>query len=199
MYAFLGWDFGYEKWEGLRWVLSFLLRLLVISLYLRLYKYIMLILFAPFLALYSDKMLFLFTGKASAGGSIAKQMLRGAALGGLFLLMDTWLWLLALLLGLVFPPALALLPLLLAIGSALFFGLALLDYSLEYKGLPLGESLALLFSRYKARGMGIGIGYQVLLWLPLFGLLVGPMWSLAASCAAEVGNFEESKNIYAEN
>lgn len=169
---------------SIQWLFSLILRLIVIAVYLRLYKYLLLIFFSPFLAWYSDKMLARFTGKASKGGPIPMQILRGVVIAIGFLLLEMWTSLFFLFLAWVLPVLAPFVPLLLMLLNALLFGLALLDYPKEYLGISTGKSIAALFKQHKGHAIGLGLGYQLLLWVPLFGILVGPMWSLAAACSS---------------
>jgi uncharacterized protein involved in cysteine biosynthesis len=185
-------DYFYKQmelqWEdhwllSIRWLFSLVLRLLVIAVYLRLYKYLLLIFFSPFLAVYSDKILFRFTGKKSEGGSIAMQILRGVVIAIGFLVLELWVWVVLFFLAWLVPALAPIVPLALLIFNAMLFGMALLDYSYEYAGMNPGWSIGNLFKAHKGHALGIGIGYQLLLLVPFFGILVGPMWSLAAACS----------------
>ena len=169
---------------SIQWLFSLILRLIVIAIYLRLYKYLLLIFFSPFLAWYSDQMLARFTGKPGKGGSIPLQIMRGVVIAIGFLLLELWIGVLSIFLAWLIPAIAPFVPLVLMLFNALLFGLALLDYPQEYLGVSPSHSIATLFKKNKGHALGLGIGYQLLLWVPLFGILVGPMWSLAAACSS---------------
>ena len=177
------------QWEhhwllSIQWLFSLVLRLVVIALYLRIYKYLLLIFFSPFLAWYSDKMLARFTGKTGKGGSIPLQIMRGVVIAIGFLLLEMWIWVVFIFIAWLLPLLAPFVPIALMFFNALLFGMALLDYPQEYLGVSPGKSVSKLFKVHKGHALGLGLGYQLLVLIPFFGILVGPMWSLAAACSS---------------
>ena len=169
----------------LQFTLSFVIRLLVLGLYLKFYRYIILILFAPILAFLSDKILKQVLGVPSKGGSIIKQIFRGGwiAVRNLFLeLLATGI---VLLLALLFPPILPLVPIFLLLLASFFFGYSMADYRLEYLGFTMADSNRMLIKR-SGFLIANGFVFQLVILIPFIGVLFGPIWSLVAACLVPV-------------
>lgn len=177
-----------------QFTLSFIIRLLVLGLYLKFYRYIILILFAPILAILSDQILKQVLGVPSKGGSIIQQVFRGGwiAIRNLFLeLLATGL---VLLLALLFPPVLPFVPIFLLLLTSFFFGYSMADYRLEYLGYSMAESNRMLIKR-SGFLIANGFVFQLVILIPFVGVLFGPIWALVAACLVPV----ESAPITAES
>ena len=169
----------------LQFTLSFIIRLFVLGLYLKFYRYVILILFAPILAILSDKILKKALAVPSNGGSIFKQIIRG----GWIAIRNLFLELLAtaaiLLISAVFPPILPFAPFLLLTIGSFFFGYAMADYRLEFLGLSMAKSNRFLLKR-SGFLISNGFVFQLILLIPIAGVLFGPIWSLTAASLVEI-------------
>jgi len=169
----------------LQFTLSFIIRLLVLGLYLKFYRYIILIMFAPILAILSDKILKKALVVPSKGGSIFKQVLRGGWIAIRNLFLELLATSVILVFCILFPPMLPFLPFLLVAVGSFFFGYAMADYRLEFLGFSMEESNRILLKRFGFL-ISNGFVFQLILFIPIVGVLFGPILSLTAASLVEI-------------
>ncbi len=169
----------------LQFTLSFVIRLLVLGLYLKFYRYIILIIFAPILAILSDRILKQVLGVPSKGGSLLKQVFRGGWIAIRNLFLELLATVAILLIAVFFPPVLPLVPILLLGLASFFFGYSMADYRFEYLGYSLAESNRMMIKR-SGFLMANGFVFQLILLIPFVGVLFGPVWSLTAASLVQI-------------
>ena len=71
-------------------------------------------------------------------------------------------------------------PILLWFVSAYFFGVSMVDYSLEKKGLNVSESI-IYNKKHKSLATGIGSVFQLVFLIPFVGWMIAPTYSAIAA------------------
>jgi len=158
------------------------IRGLTFFIYLKVYRYLILILLSPVFVNMSNVLHRLLSGESHTMNiwSYCFCSFRGIKFAvrnfGMEMLVTLLLTLVAILVFWIFP----LIPILVFIAESYFFTTVLMDYAFEMQGLSMKESLT------KSRGMpglpiGIGLIFNLILLIPLIGVLIGPVWAFLAS------------------
>ncbi len=180
-----------ENWglftDVLSYILAFVVRLIVFLAYLNLFKYIILFVFAPVLAFISEKtqnILQQQTRKLRLQ-QVVNDIIRGMFMAIILIVLQVASW--AVLIGLcISAPFLApFYAIFLFLTESFFFGASMLDYRNEFFHLTVSQSLKKIFD-HKGLAFGNGFTLNLLMLVPLFGVLIGP--SLAVIAAGIVAN-----------
>lgn len=164
-----------------QFMISFAVRIIVILLYVKLFRYVILIFFAPMLAFVSDKIQEIATNHPKPFNILqfTRDIYRGMtiALRNLFFeLVFTFV-----ILGVsVVIPFLALLAPFLIFGiESYYYGFAMIDYRNENMMLKAKESRELINNH---RGLAIGNGamFNLLLFIPFLGVMFAPVLAVIA-------------------
>ena len=170
-------------------------RLLFLTFYLYLYKYVVLIVMSPVLALLSEKVDGILTNREFPFDMkrFINDVLRGVILAlrnlaiefcilfGLFLLS--------------FIPVLGwIAPILMLIVEFFFFGFSMIDYSNERRRMSVSESTKFIMNN---KGLAIANGgvFYALLLIPVVGIMIGPTYGVVA---ATLATHEKSKEAALE-
>ena len=153
----------------------------VIFLYIKAFRYIVLILYAPIMVRISNKVQSAATGRepGACSGRYWYGCSRGARIASKNLVLE-----LLVTLGIAFLTMLIiwiapLAPLFILIAESYFFGYSIIDYRNEYFEMSRAESRQLI-SEHPGLVLGNGILFNVLLLIPLFGVLFAPPLALIA-------------------
>ena len=170
--------------SALNFILLFIMRLATVMVFLTLYKYIVLILMAPVMALLSEKTEELVTGQKFPFNTMRflRDVLRGIfiALRNLFL----ELLLTALLLLLAFIPLVGLLsPFLIFAVQSYYYGFSMMDYYAERHKMSISESVRFM-SKHRGLAIANGALFYWILIIPVVGLLVSPSHAIIAATLA---------------
>lgn len=163
------------------WARGIIMILISFILYFYLYKYVILILFAPFFSLMIAKIdaqenpnTLPFSLKR-----LFKEIIRAVAITFYFAFWEIFLVISSFSL-LIIPTINVLQPLIVWLIGAYFYGANAMDYTLENKLYPLKKSKIYL-KKHRGLNLGIGIGTKLLLFLPLIGWLMAPAYAVAAA------------------
>ena len=172
-----------QEWGNILQILTAIfIRILLISLYINLYKYIILIIFAPILAILSERTqnILCQQKKSIHLVRLISEIGRGMLMGVILILLNCILYLVLLLLSLIFPlfaPVFAVAVFLL---ESFFFGASMLDYRNEYFQLSIKSSLQKIFM-HKGLVLGNGLGLNLFILIPIVGVLFAPAFALIAA------------------
>lgn len=175
--------------DTLSWLIKLLTRLLGFLLYFKLFRYLVLLLASPSLALLAEKTQELLTGQAYpfAFRRFGSDVVRGLAISLKNLLLELSFTLPLYLLSFIPLASPVTVALIIAIESY-FVGFAMLDYRNEFRRLSARQSRTWIRQR---RGLAIGNGllFNLLLLIPVVGVLLAPsLGVVAASLSAEDDN-----------
>jgi len=165
----------------IRFILNFLFQFLIILLYFATYKYIVLMIMSPILALLSEKTEKLITGKEFPFRF--KQLVKDIIRGNLLVIRNITIELLAtlLLFFIGYIPIIGYLaPIVLLMISFYFFGFSMIDYSSERHKLSIRESVKYVRAN-KGFAIANGCVFYLLLLIPVLGLLIAPAYSIIAA------------------
>jgi len=173
---------GDSWWKvSLQVVISIFVRLLIVMLYLKLFRYIVLIFFAPMLAFISDKIQELSTGKKKPFGinQFTRDVVRGISIAVKNLVLEMIVTTCIILLSFALPILAVFAPFLIYIVESYYFGFAMLDYRNEFVMLSAKESRQLI-NHHRGLVLGIGAMFNFMLFVPFLGVLVAPVLSVVA-------------------
>lgn len=165
----------------LQMVISFFVRLIIVMLYLKLFRYIVLIFFAPMLAFISDKIQEIDTGrkKPFTTSQFVKDVVRGVTLAIKNLALELLVTTCILLLSFTVPILAIAAPFLIYVVESYYFGFAMLDYRNEFMLISAEESRQLI-NKHRGLALGVGAVFNVMLFVPFLGVLLAPVLSVVA-------------------
>lgn len=169
---------SWAKYAG--WIVSFIIRFIILMIYFALFRYILLILLSPFLSFLSEKV-----DKHENGGDfpfslkqLGNDIIRAIRINSRNLFIEL---LLTLLFGLVtFIPVVGLLsPFAILAVQSYFFGFAMMDYNAErYKWDR--RSTSNWMKKNKASVTGVGLAFHLCFLIPVLGWIVAPVLATIA-------------------
>ncbi len=191
--------------SGVLFLIALLMKLLVLVIYLGMYKYIILILLSPVLALVSEKTEEILTGKTYPFVFLQflKDVFRGILLAIRNGIIEVFLTLVLFILSFI-PVVNLFTPFLLFLVASFFYGFSMIDYYIERKRLNISESthfvrthkglviangsvfngLMLATGLLSALPFLLAIVFKFLLMLPLFVLSIASIYSCIAATIA---------------
>ncbi|MCB0429198.1 MAG: EI24 domain-containing protein [Flavobacteriales bacterium] len=179
-------SWGWAGWlkGSLVFLTGFVLRAALLMIYLSIYKYMVLILLSPLLALLSEKCDEILTERSYpfSMSRLMSDAWRGALLAIRNLLVEALITL-ALYLGGMIPFVGMAAPVLLLLTEAYFYGFSMIDYSLERKRLNRKESIDYV-RRYRPLAIANGLGFHALYLIPVVGWMIAPTYSVVAATLA---------------
>ena len=208
--AWLGWQytsmltdyllefFGLGGEDGGWWILNFFLllvfRLLVFLIYVMIYKYLVLILMAPFLALLSERTEAIKTGRVFpfVFSRFVKEVLRGIMIALRNIILELIATILLLLMATI-PLIGFLSPFLIFLVQTYFYGFSMMDYYNERHKRSVGESSRFIW-KHKGIAVANGTVFHLMLMVPIIGLLVAPSYSIVAACLSAIEIENETEN-----
>jgi len=165
----------------LQFIISFIARVIIVLLYLKLFRYIVLIFFAPMLAFISDKIQEISTGrkKPFTIGQFTTDVIRGITIAIKNLFMEVVLTSCILLISVTVPILAIVAPFIIYAVESYYFGFAMLDYRNEFMMINAKES-RMLINRHKGLAFGIGGMFNLMLFVPFLGVLFAPVIAVVA-------------------
>ncbi len=177
-------DWLQHSWGNiLQTALKTLIYLILLVFYIKIYRFLMLLLLSPALALYSERIQEIWHGKTPRPfdwGQLRKDSWRGLQLNLRNLATELSLTIILLLIGLVFSFLSPLVTVCLLIVEAYFIGFSMIDYRNEYVLLAPNKSRQLVWF-YRFFAIGIGLVFLLLLWIPILGALFAPFLAITAA------------------
>jgi CysZ protein len=175
------WDFSIRYPWMIRYVVRILLYIFLFTLYLKTYKYMVMILLAPALAYMAERTQELATGARQnfQMGVFIKNIIRGLAMSLRNMLVEIPLTILLFVLS--FIPVIGL-----GATAALFYvesyfwGLAMVDYRNELQGMGVRQSIKTIRA-HQGLAVANGAVFVLMLAIPVVGLMVAPALSVVAA------------------
>jgi len=163
-------------------LLSIVIRGMVILLYLKLYRYIVLIFFAPILAFISEMIQEKANGikRKFSFAQFSRDVLRGIGIAFKNLAIELSIYLLIFLTTLIIPIISPVSPFLVFMVGSYFYGFSMMDYRNEFYFLSAKESRKLIWDHIGLT-MGNGLIFYFLLLIPVLGVLLAPTISVVAA------------------
>jgi CysZ protein len=167
--------------SALHFFIKIFVYLILFMVYLTTYKYIVLIIMTPLLAVLSDKTSKLITGDKVpyTFGLLMKDVFRGTALVFRNIFIELFYIILCFIIGFI-PFAGILVPVFLFILSMYFYGFSMMYYSHQCYRLKIKQSVQFI-RRNKGFAIANGFIFYLLLMIPLLGLLVAPSYAVVAA------------------
>ncbi|MDH5367013.1 MAG: EI24 domain-containing protein [Cyclobacteriaceae bacterium] len=168
--------------EWLQFLIAFFVRLIVILLYLKLFRYIILIFFAPMLAFISDKVQEIVT-KEPRPFNIAqftRDIYRGMTIAFRNLFFEMVITLAILGISVVLPIIAVVAPFLIFAVESYYYGFAMIDYRNEYKTINAKDSRKLI-NKHKGLAYGNGAMFNLILFIPFLGVMFAPVIAVIAA------------------
>lgn len=168
-----------------KFLITLILKILMLYLVFRLNKYITLILLSPVLAFLSEKVEIILTGNEFPFNfwQFIKDVWRGILIAIRNMLIEfsiiIVLWILTFFIPILLPVTTILL-----IGiSAYFYGFSMIDYTNERKKINLSKSIYFI-RKHKGLAIGNGLVYHIVMLIPFVGVVFAP---ITAAVAATLG------------
>ncbi|MTI31088.1 EI24 domain-containing protein [Xanthovirga aplysinae] len=183
-----------SRWSvGLQLIIGFTIRLIVVMLYLKLYRYVILLFFSPILTFISDKVQDIENQNPQPFRlkRFLSDMIRGSIIALINISKELVFTILFLLIGFLVPVISPLVPFAIFFVESYFFGFSMVDYRNEYFQINVSDSNKIIW-KHKGFVLGNGIVFNLLLLIPLVGVLFAPSW---AAVAAGLG-INELENKY---
>lgn len=178
--------------EGL---LMVVIRAFVFFFYLKIYRYLVLILLAPLLSIISSKVQTIATGPAK-NNCTSKYLLvctRGIKIAArnffIEIILSTSIIVISFLIAWIMPLA----PIAILLMECYFMGYSMADYRNEHFGITSKDSRKLINS-YSGLVIGNGIIFNFLILIPLIGVLFAPAFALVAS-GLSINYLEKRKSV----
>lgn len=162
--------------------LSLLIRTIVVIIYLKMYRYTILILMAPVLAIMAQRINSKTTDEHEPFRfkKMIADATRGIGIALKNILRELALTILILLLALIVPIFSPFAPPLIFIIESYYYGFSMIDYFNELEGLSAKESRDMIWS-HKGMALGNGAMFNILLLIPVLGVMTSPLLALTAS------------------
>jgi CysZ protein len=174
-------------------ILGFIFKAILIFLVLKVLRYAILIIISPVLALASERVDEIMSGKEYPFefGQFLKDVLRGIAVSLRNMLFETLILLGVLLISWIPVVNIAGAAFLMLIGWY-FLGFNMMDYTHERRRMSISQGKH--FTRkHKGMAMGNGMVYTILLYIPFLGFTIAPVLSCIAATIATLEKLDEKK------
>ena len=177
----LGFDSESSWLVLLQFLISFAVRIIVILLYVKLFRYVILIFFAPMLAFVSDKIQEIAMNEPKPFNIVqfTRDIYRGMTIAIRNLIFELVITLAILGVSAIIPILALVAPFLIFAVESYFYGFAMIDYRNEYKLLKAKQSRELI-SQHKGLAVGIGAMFNLLLFIPFLGVMFAPVLAVVA-------------------
>lgn len=183
IYSSFSFPEDWQEWGSFLEILTaILIRILLILLYINLFKYIVLIIFAPVLAILSERTQNILNQQKKSINLVrlVSEIGRGMMMAFILINLNIIIYLALVVLSIAIPflaPAFVILVFLL---ESFFFGASMLDYRNEYYQLSIKSSLKKIF-RHKGLVLGNGLALNLFILIPFVGVLFAPSFALVAA------------------
>ena len=174
---------GWQEWGTFLEILTAIfIRIFLVSVHIILYKYIVLIIFAPVLAILSEKTQNILNGqkKSINLGRIVQEIGRGMFMAVILVALNIILYLLLIFLSIILPFLSPVFVVSAFFLESFFFGASMLDYRNEYYQLSVKSSLNKIFW-HKGLILGNGLALNLFILIPFVGVLFVPSFALIAA------------------
>lgn len=165
----------------LQFLISFAVRVIVILLYVKLFRYVILIFFAPMLAFVSDKIQEIATNQPKPFNitQFTRDIYRGMTIALRNLFLELVITIAILGVSAIIPLLALLAPLLIFTVESYYYGFAMIDYRNEYKMFKAKESRELI-KQHRGLALGNGAMFNALLFIPFLGVMLAPVLAVVA-------------------
>lgn len=162
--------------------LSLLIRIIVVFIYLKIYRYTILILMAPVLAIMADRIHSINTGKSQTFNlkKVMTDAMRGMGIALQNIVRELTLTVLLLISALIIPILSPFVPIVIFAVESYYYGFSMIDYFNELKQLSAKESRKMIWA-HKGLALGNGAMFNILLLIPVIGVMTAPLIALTAS------------------
>jgi CysZ protein len=174
-------------------ILGFIFKLIMVMLVLKVLRYAILIIISPVLALASERVDEIISGKEYpfVFGQFIKDVFRGIAVSLRNMLLETLIFLATLLVSWIPGVNLFAAAFLMLIGWY-FLGFNMMDYTHERRRMSISQGKH--FTRkHKGLAMGNGMVYTILLYIPFIGFTIAPVLSVIAATIATLEKVDDKK------
>lgn len=172
-----------NNWEAfLHFLIKMLVYFIVVLVYLKLYRYIILILFSPILAFLAEKVQEIDQNQSAPFhlGKFISDIFRGIRIALINLVFEVGLTVIFLFFSIILPFLAPVFTIAIFITESYFLGFAMIDYRNEFYGMKAKESTKMIWQN-KGLAFGNGITFNLLTLVPLIGVLVAPSWAVIAA------------------
>jgi CysZ protein len=169
----------------LEWIIAALVKIISFFIYFKLYRYTILFLSAPVLALLAEKTQEILTGVSHPfhTGQLLRDIMRGLGITLKNLIKELAFTLPLYLLALI-PLITPFSTLAILLIESYFVGFSMIDYRNEFRRLSAGESNRII-KQHRGLAIGNGLAFNLLLLIPVLGVLLAPpLGAVAAGIAA---------------
>jgi len=173
----------WEEWASFISILiAIFIRLLLISLYINIYKYVILVIFAPVLAILSERTQNILNQQKKTINLVrlVSEIGRGMLMAMILFGINIVLYLILILLSISIPFLSPFIAITIFLVESYFFGASMLDYRNEYFQLSVKESLIKIF-KHKGLVLGNGLALNLFILIPIVGVLFAPSFALIAA------------------
>lgn len=162
--------------------LAFLIRIIVVFIYLKIYRYTILILMAPVLAIMAQKLHSITYGKHQSfkAKKLIADTLRGIGIAVNNMMRELLLTAVILIFAVIIPIISPFAPLLIFAIESYYYGFSMIDYFNELENLSAKQSRQMIWS-HRALALGNGAMFNILLLIPVIGVMTAPLVALTAS------------------
>ncbi len=165
-----------------QWIVNILIWLFVGLVYLKLYRYLILILLSPFLGLIAGKVQDILHQREVpfALGQLLKDVIRGILISLRNLVWELLFTSILMFLSLVVPFASPFTLVLILLIESYYVGFSMIDYRNEYKKIPFRQSI-LIVRKHRGFAIANGLVFSFLVLIPVVGVLFAPPLSAVAA------------------
>ena len=166
---------------AIQFLIAFVIRVIVLMLYMKLFRYIVLIFYAPMLAFISDKVQDIITNNPKPFNVVqfTKDIYRGMTIAIRNLVLELAVTLLILVVSFALPFLAILAPILIFIVESYFYGFAMIDYRNEYYMISANESRRII-NLHRGLAIGNGMLFNMMLLIPFIGVMIAPVLAVVA-------------------
>ena len=191
-------QFSTQNREMLRFLEGLLLiivRATVFFLYLKVYRYLIIILMAPVFAYISTKVQTILSGptRKPCARMYLMDCTRGVQIGLRNFMIEAVISTLIIVISFILAWIIPLMPILILLLESFFVGYSFMDYRNEHFGLSKRESHKLII-RYPGLVIGNGLFFNIFLLIPVIGVLFAPVFALIAS-GLSIDHLEKRKHL----
>ncbi|MFY7788667.1 MAG: EI24 domain-containing protein, partial [Thermoflexibacteraceae bacterium] len=164
-------------------LLSTVIFVIALLLCFKIYRYVILMLLSPALALLSERVQQIWHDtpeKPFDMTQLIADVLRGIQISIRNLVIELFLTITLTLIGLILSPLSPIIALLIFVIESYFVGFAMIDYRNEFLRLTARQSREIIW-QHKSFSVGIGMTFNILLWIPVVGVLVAPLLAVTAA------------------
>jgi CysZ protein len=183
--------------EAMLVITTFLLWCLYFLIVYMSYKYVVLILFAPFLSYLSEKTevaVYQHPSPDFEFRQLFEDLLRGLIINLRNMMLTIILTLLAWMMAFVPIIGVMISPLLILLIQSFYDGFGLFDYTLERKKYSVRKSIQFV-RKYRGRVIGVGMGFLFFMMVPIIGWTTAPTYGTVAATLAALDKMNQENSV----